>query len=328
MNFRLILDNPAHILSLVFLIIMAKALVLLAVGRFFRLSFDQNLIFALSLSQVGEFAFVLFAFIHQLNILSPHWTDIMMAVTALSMTVTPLLLFISERFILPRFGTLEAVERQPDAIDVHHPVIIAGFGDFGSTIGRFLRANGIEATILDNDSDRVDLLRKVGFKVFYGDATRLDILRSAGADEAKIFIAAVSDPSTHQEFIDRVRKHYPHLTLMIRTKDREDAYEILDQGLDNVYRESLDSSVRLGVDALVKLGFRKYSATRAGQTFIRNDEAALRKLAPHRHDEKTYLSNAREQIRIQEQILADDRETNPSLNDHAWESDRFRDDSK
>ncbi len=133
----------------------------------------------------------------------------MMAVTALSMTVTPFLLFINERFILRHFGTLEAQEIEADAIDVQHPVIIAGFGDFGSTIGRFLRANGIEATILDNDSDRVDLLRKMGFKVFYGDATRFDILKSAGAGEAKILIAAISEPSTHHELIDRLQKHYP-----------------------------------------------------------------------------------------------------------------------
>lgn len=324
-NFRLIVDLPFQILSLVFLIIIIKTIILMATGRFFKLSFDQNLIFAISLSQVGEFAFVLFAFIHQLGILSPHLTDIMMAVTALSMTVTPFLLFINERFILRHFGTLEAQEIEADAIDVQHPVIIAGFGDFGSTIGRFLRANGIEATILDNDSDRVDLLRKMGFKVFYGDATRFDILKSAGAGEAKILIAAISEPSTHHELIDRLQKHYPGLALMVRVKDRAEAYDMIDLGLGDVYRESIDTSVRLGVDVLIKLGHRTYSATRAGRTFLKNDEAALLKLAPHRHDEKSYIFNAREQIRQQEQLLADDRNANPALNDHAWENDRYMD---
>ena len=327
-NFRLVVDLPFQILSLVFLIIVLKTIILMATGRFFKLSFDQNLIFAIALSQVGEFAFVLFAFIHQLGILSPHWTDIMMAVTALSMTVTPFLLFINERFILRHFGTLEAREIQADAIDVLHPVIIAGFGDFGSTIGRFLRANGIEATILDNDSDRVDLLRKMGFKVFYGDATRFDILKSAGAGEAKVLIAAISDPSTHHELIDRLQKHYPDLTLMLRVKDRAEAYDMIGLGLTDVYRESLDTSVRLGVDVLIKLGRRRYSATRSGQSFLKNDEAALTKLAPHRHDEKSYIFNAREQIRLQEQLLADDRNANPALNDHAWENDRYMDEQE
>jgi CPA2 family monovalent cation:H+ antiporter-2 len=324
-NFRLIVGLPFQILSLVFLIIALKTIILMATGRFFKLSFDQNLIFAIALSQVGEFAFVLFAFIHQLGILSPHWADIMMVVTALSMTVTPFLLFINERFILPHFGILEAQEIQADAIDIQHPVIIAGFGDFGSTIGRFLRANGIESTILDNDSDRVDLLRKMGFKVFYGDATRFDILKYAGAGEAKILIAAISDPSTYLELIARLQKHYPNLKLMVRVKDRAEAYDMIDLGLGDIYRESLDTSIRLGVDVLVKLGHRRYSATRSGHTFLKNDEAALLKLAPHRHDEKSYIFNAREQIRLQEQLLADDRNANPALNDHAWENDRYKD---
>jgi CPA2 family monovalent cation:H+ antiporter-2 len=323
-NFRLIVNLPFQILSLVFLIIILKTTVLITTGRFFKLSFDQNLIFAIALSQVGEFAFVLFAFIHQLGILSPHWADIMMVVTALSMTVTPFLLFINEYFILPHFGTMETLEIQADAIDVQHPVIIAGFGDFGSTIGRFLRANGIEATILDNDSDRVDLLRKMGFKVFYGDATRFDILKSAGAGDAKILIAAISDPSTHHELIDRLRKHYPNLKLMVRVKDRAEAYDMIDLGLGDVYRESLDTAIRLGVDVLIKLGRRRYSATRAGHTFLKNDEAALLKLAPHRHDERSYIFNAREQIRLQEKLLSDDRNANPALNDHAWENDRYK----
>ncbi|MEI7637851.1 MAG: monovalent cation:proton antiporter-2 (CPA2) family protein [Syntrophus sp. (in: bacteria)] len=320
-NFKLLIDSPLQIISLVWAVIAVKTIVLIGTGRLFKLSLDQNLIFALGLSQVGEFAFVLFGFMHQLQIMPDRVTDIMMAVTAFSMTITPLLLFINERFILPRFGTLEAEVKEADIIDVQHPVIIAGFGDFGSTIGRFLRANGIAATILDNDSDRVDLLRKMGFKVFYGDAARPDILKSAGADAARVLITAIADPSINCDLIEKIQKHHPHLTIMVRTKDREDAYEILDMGVKDVYRESLDTSIRLGVDVLVKLGYRRYAATRAGQNFLKYDEAALLKLAPHRHDEKSYIYNAREQITLQEQLLANDREVNPTINDHAWESD-------
>jgi len=324
-NFKLLIDSPLQIISLVFAVIAVKTIVLIGTGRLFKITFDQNLIFALGLSQVGEFAFVLFGFMHQLHILPDHLTDIMMAVTAFSMTITPLLLFINERFILPRFGILEAEVKEADVIDVQHPVIIAGFGDFGSTIGRFLRANGIAATILDNDSDRVDLLRKMGFKVFYGDAARPDILKSAGADAARVLITAVADPSTNCDLVEKIQKHYPHLTIMVRTKDRHGAYEMLDMGVKDVYRESLDTSIRLGVDVLVKLGYRRYSATRAGQNFLKYDEAALLKLAPHRHDEKSYIYNAREQITLQEQLLANDREVNPTINDHAWESDLRKD---
>jgi len=329
-NFSLIVNNPLKIVALVCGIIVIKASVLFLTGKLSRLSFDQNLLFTLGLAQVGEFAFVLFSFIHQLNILPAQWTDMMMGVTAISMTVTPLLLLANERLIVPRFGTKEKEEKEADDIDVYNPVIIAGFGHFGSTLGRFLRANGIHATILDNDSDRVDLLRKMGFKVFYGDATRIDILKSAGADEARVLIAAIDSPVTNYDLVEKTKKLFPHLTIMVRARSRLDAYELIDIGVKDIYRESLDTSVRLGIDVLIKLGVRKYSATRAGQNFIKYDEAAMYQLAPHRHDQDTYIFNTREQIQLQEQLLTNDREVNPTLNDHAWDSDlvvnKFADD--
>ena len=325
-NFKLIIDNPVKILVLVCSVIAIKSVVLYVTGKMSRLSFDQNMIFTLGLGQVGEFAFVLFAFIAQLQILTAEWSDMMMGATAISMTVTPLLLLINERLILPRFGTKESVaKRETDAIEGRQSIIIAGFGHFGSTVGRFLRANGVSATILDNDSDRVEILRKMGFTVFYGDATRLDILKSAGADDAGVLIAAIDSPEINLDLIDRVRGEFPKLEVMVRAKSRLDAYELIDAGVENVYRESLDTSVRLGVDALVKLGFRKHTAWRAGQTFIKYDEAALRKLAAHRHDQEAYLFNTREQIALQEELLANDREAAPNIHDYAWDQERMKD---
>ncbi|MBM4312366.1 MAG: potassium transporter [Deltaproteobacteria bacterium] len=322
-NFALILDRPLMIIALLGGVIAIKSAVLLLTGTLTRLKFDQNLLFTFSLAQVGEFAFVLFSFMHQLHIVSAQWTDTLMGVTAISMTATPLLLLINERLILPRFGTPERVEKAADAIDLQHPVILAGFGPFGSTVGRFLRANGIEATILDNDSDRVDMLRKMGFKVFYGDATRVDILKAAGADQAKILIAAIGSPEINKELVDKAQQLFPHLEIMVRAENRFDAYEFMDMGLKDIYRETLDTSVRLGIDVLFKLGFRRYSATRAGQNFIKYDEAAMRQLVTHRHDESIYIFNVKEQIRLEEQLLTNDREADPTLNDHAWDSDRF-----
>jgi CPA2 family monovalent cation:H+ antiporter-2 len=324
-NFSLIVRNPLTIIALVCGVIVIKAFVLFLTGKLSRLSIEQNLLFSLGLAQVGEFAFVLFSFIHQLNILSDRWTDTMMGVTAISMTITPLLLLATERLILPRFGTKEKEEKAADDIDLYHSVIIAGFGHFGSTLGRFLRAYGVNATILDNDSDRVDLLRKMGFKVFYGDATRVDILKSAGADQARILIAAIDSPDINYDLVEKTQKLFPHLTVMVRARSRLDAYELIDMGVKDIYRESLDTSVRLGIDVLGKLGFRKYSATRAGQNFIKYDEAALQQLARHRHDQDKYIFNSREQIQLQEELLTNDLEVNPTLNDHAWDSDLFTD---
>ena len=326
-NFTLITENPLKIIGLVCGILLIKSFVLFATGKVSGLSFDQNMIFTLGLGQVGEFAFVLFPFIAQLQLLSPKTTDMMMGATALSMTVTPLLLLANERLILPRFGTREAAEEKEADDDIHgeHPVIITGFGHFGSTVGRFLRASGISATILDNDSDRVNLLRKMGFTVFYGDATRLDILKAAGADRAKILVAAIDSPDVNFDLIEKIKKEFPGLRIMVRAKSRIDAYDLLDMGIEDIYRESLDTSVRLGVDVLIKLGFRKYSATRAGQNFIKYDEAALRTLAAHRHDQESYIFSTREQIELQEQLLAIDRERIPNIHDDAWDSEK-RDD--
>ncbi len=322
-NFKLILENPVKIAVLVSGVIVLKSIVLYVTGKLARLSFDQNMIFTLGLGQVGEFAFVLFAFIAQLQILSTEWSDMMMGATAISMTITPLLLLMNERLILPNFGTKQAVlEKDADEIESRQSVIIAGFGHFGSTIGRFLRANGVSATILDNDSDRVEILRRMGFTVFYGDATRMDILKSAGAETAKILIAAIDSPDVNFDLVEKTKKAFPGLRVMVRAKSRIDAYDLMDMGVEDIYRESLDTSVRLGVDALVKLGFRKHTAVRAGQNFIRYDEEAMRRLAAHRHDQETYLFKSREEIEIQEQLLAEDHKIIPHMQDYSWDQEK------
>jgi CPA2 family monovalent cation:H+ antiporter-2 len=274
---------------------------------------------------VGEFAFVLFAYIGTLRIQDKETVDLMMAVTALSMTVTPILLLINEKIILPRMNVQQKPEKKADVIDEHNKVIIAGFSHFGSTVGRFLRANNVHATILDNDPDRVDLLRKMGFKVFYGDATRYDLLVSAGAEQAEIFISAIDEVEVNMEIIETVRKYFPHLKVMVRARHRYDAYELMELQPEKIYREHIDTSIRLGVDVLHSLGMRSYSAYRAGQNFFRYDEAALSKLSKHRHDLKKYIASVREEIEHQEELLKTDIQIEPNTNDHAWDSQQMRD---
>lgn len=327
-NFSLIGNNPSLIISVTLGIIFIKTVVLFCIGRFSKISIDQNLIFSIGLSQVGEFAFVLFSLIRQLNILSPDNTGLMMAATALSMTITPILILLNEKFILPRFGTKEKEDRKTEVIEERHGVIIAGFSHYGSTIGRFLRANGVNATILDQDSDMVDLLRKMGFKVYYGDATRADLLASAGAEDAKILVSGIDSPETNFRLVKTVQKHFPHLELMIRSKNRFDAFELMSMNIKHIYREHLDTSVRMGTDVLRKLGFRAYSVQRAAQNFIKYDEQALQELVEHRHDRKQYISIARRQIKEQEELLNNDLIHKPSLNDHAWDSEKLKETAK
>jgi CPA2 family monovalent cation:H+ antiporter-2 len=324
-NIDLILTETQTIIGLVLLLMIIKSGVLLITGKVFSLKKDQNILFGLILSQVGEFSFVIYAFSRQLHILDQRWFDILMSVTALSMLITPLLLLFNDLVLIPYTGVKEKEDDQKaDEIESHHDVIIAGFGHFGSTIGRFLRANRIYATILDNDSDRVELLRKMGFEVYYGDATRLDLLEAAGAARAKILIAAIDDISTNQRLIKTVKKHFPHLQVLARARNRMDAYELLEMGVKNIYRETLFTSIYLAIDVLKAKGVRAYTATRKGLDFIRYDEQALHKLARHRKDMKTYVFNVREQIELQERLLSADLHANLKEADHAWDSEEMR----
>ncbi len=323
-NFALIAENPNLILGLTLGVVFIKMLILFIIGKIFRLPNNQNLTFAIGLAQIGEFAFVLFSMIGQLKILSNENMNIMMVVTASSMAVTPLIILLNEKLIQRWLRPKKLESNEADTIEENHNIIIAGFSHFGSTIGRFLRANGIEATYLDHNSRQVDLLRKLGFKVYYGDATRKDLLESAGASEAKLLIIAIDSPETNYELVKTVKKHFPKLEVMVRAKNRFDAYELLDLGIDNIYREHLDTSIKLGVDVLVKLGHRAYSANRAGQNFKKYDEGAMRELFRHRHNKKVYISKVRQQIEIQEELLKNDMAHQPNLNDHAWDGEHMR----
>lgn len=322
-NFDLIMARPGMLISVTLGVMATKVLLLSIIGGTARLAPDQNMIFSVGLGQVGEFAFVLLAFITQLRILDALWIDTLMAVTAMSMTLTPILMLITDRYIGWKYSKQAAEQREPDAIHGKNRVIIAGFGHFGSTLGRLLRANGVKATVLDNDSDQVDVLRKMGFQVFYGDATRADLLEAAGAREAEVLVCAIT-PEAAPELVETVHKHFPDLKLLVRSRNRMDAYELMDQGVLNVYRETLDTAVRMGVDVLKELGHRHYSAYRAGQNFIKYDQAALKELASKRRDTGDYITSVREKIEEQEALLQKDLGHDPAHSDHAWNSEEMR----
>lgn len=326
-NFQLIMADPAFIIIFCTIFNIIKFLVLVGIGKVYKISSDQNLLFAFALSQAGEFGFVILGFSTQLNLMPTILANQMMAVIALSMIGTPFLLLINEKWIDPYFGVKEKKSNTNyDTIDEdeQNDVIIAGFGNFGSTIGRLLKANGIPGTVLDMNSERVDSLRKMGFKVYYGDATRLELLKAAGCENAKIFIAAIDNPRVNLSVIEKVQKHYPHLKILARARNRNDAFEMADMGVKDLYRENLYSAVHLGVDALVELGHRKYTATRQGQRFIKVDEKATLRLAKKRHDKKAFLITSMEEIEMQEQLIKSDLYTQLGATDHAWESEELR----
>lgn len=323
-NFVVIAKIPLTIGGILLAIILMKALILFITGKVFKLKLDQNLLLTFSLAQIGEFAFVLLSFAFQLNILDQEQMDIMLVITALTMSITPIISIINERFILPKIGTKESIKRPMDHIAKSQNVILVGFGHFGSTVGRFLRSHGIEATILDQDSNRVDVLRKMGFEVYYGDATRIDLLEAAGIAKAKILICAIDNPPITQEITKLVKEKYPHVELMIRAQNRNDAYELLNLGFENIYRESLDTSLALAKDVLSKLGFRKYTLIRQVQNFIKYDESSLRRLAMEPKGDDDYLFKVRKELEEQERLLEEDFKRGIVEYDIHWDSESIR----
>ncbi|GHC50884.1 monovalent cation:proton antiporter-2 (CPA2) family protein [Ulvibacter litoralis] len=323
-NFIVIAKSPLTIGGLLLAIIVLKAIVLFITGHIFKLKLDQKLLLTFGLAQIGEFAFVLLSFAFNLNILSQDQMDMMLVITALTMSLTPIISMINERLILPKMGTKESVKRPMDHIAKSQKIILLGFGHFGSTIGRFLRSHGVEATILDQDSNRVDFLRKMGFEVYYGDATRIDLLESAGIAEAKILICAIDNPSVTKEITKLVKEKFPHVELMIRAKNRDDAYDLINLGMENIYRESLDTSLNLAKDVLSKMGFRKYTLTRQVQNFIKYDENSLRRLARESKRDENYIFKARKEIEEQEKLLNEDFKRGVVDYDKHWDSEEIR----
>ncbi|GAB7255646.1 monovalent cation:proton antiporter-2 (CPA2) family protein [Polaribacter sp. OB-PA-B3] len=323
-NFIVIAKSPFTIGGILIAIILIKAFVLYVTGTIFKLKLDQKLLLTFSLAQVGEFAFVLLSFAFGLNILEQEQMDMLLVITALSMAITPIISIVNERFILPKVGTKESVKRPMDHIAKSQKIILVGFGHFGSTIGRFLRSHGVEATILDHDSNRVDFLRKMGFEVYYGDATREDLLESAGIAEAKIVICATNKIAVSKAISKIIKEKYPQVELMIRTKNRYDAYELLNNGEQNIYRESLETSLVLAKDVLSKMGFRKYTLNRQVQNFIKYDEDSLRRLATETKREDAYIFKAKKELEQQEKFLNEDFKRGIVEFDNHWDSEHIR----
>ncbi|MGD2071771.1 MAG: monovalent cation:proton antiporter-2 (CPA2) family protein [Gemmatimonadota bacterium] len=323
-DFGLIRAEPARIVGLTAAILVTKFVVLLGLARLFRLGLDSSLMVAFALPQMGEFAFVLFSFANQEGVLGPEITNPLVASVALSMGVTPLLLLFNDRVLRPRFGTTEEADREPDVIDHRAPVLIAGFGGFGSTVGRFLRANGVDTTVLDDDPDRVELLRRLGLRVFYGDATRHDLMETAGANDARLLVVAVGGPGTTLTIVRMAKRHFPHLRIAARAYDWPDAHDLLEEGVEHVVRQSLDAGLRLGVEVLREQGFRRYQSHRAARRFLHHDEESLIHLTRMRRDEDAdYLSAARARIEDLERILVEDLRA-PEPVDEAWDDTSLR----
>jgi monovalent cation:proton antiporter-2 (CPA2) family protein len=313
----LFLRAPWLVLGIALGIVGLKLAILFPVAQLFGYCNRADAgVFAVALSQAGEFAFVLFG--AAASLLSRETTAILSAAVAVSMLTTPLLFMLYERL---KFEHPE--ERPADTIDESNPVIVAGFGRFGQLAMRVLRGLGIGATVIDHDPGQIDTVRRFGWKAYYGDATRMDLLEAAGARSAKLLLVALDDAEAAMRLVKSARRNFPDLALVVRAHSRTDAYEYAEMGVPAV-REVFGSALDATSHVLKILGFSQPETQNILQRFKEYDQQQIVRNAPHRHDMKKLIALTEQGRRDIAELLAAEARSAPQVdqNDAAGDGER------
>jgi glutathione-regulated potassium-efflux system ancillary protein KefC len=314
-DFGLLAARPVFVLMLLLGFSALKLLALLAIGRRVGVPDGDRMAFAAVLSQGGEFAFVVFGVARAARVLPGEWDKLLTLTVALSMALTPLLLIAADR--LARRGVKE---REDDVIESDDaPVIIAGFGRFGQIVGRLLFASGLRATVLDHDPDQIELLKRFGFRIFYGDATRTDLLESAGAERAKVLVVAIDDMASALRLVDHARAHFPHLHIVARARNVQHFYELRSRGVTAIDRELFESALSSGRRVLEMLGVRPHEARERAERFKRHNLEMIESLRPENlpvDQRPAFARAARDQL---EQQFKRDLEELADSHGEAWQ---------
>jgi len=306
-DFKLFTDNVGLVCGLVLALVMVKILILLGLSKMFKMERKHAILFSLSLAQGGEFAFVLTSAGRQFAVFDASTSSLITIVVALSMLIAPLL-FVAYESYYSRLGQRASFVDDREIAPTCQ-VIIAGYGRFGQIVGRLLASHGIHLTILDHSPSQIDLVRRFGNTVFYGDASRRELLEAAGASEAQLLVVGVDDADKTLEIITTAKKHFPNLKILARAIDRRHAYEIIRHEIEGFRRETFDSALRLGVDALKVLGIEKDRAEHVANLFAKHDEEGIEKLAKLWGDDHSYGIAVRQRLEDLNQVLARDAET-------------------
>ncbi len=277
--------DPLRVFGLAAAVVAVKFALLWALARLFGVRGTDAALVAVSLSQVGEFAFVLFGVARVQGIVDGTTANLLNAVTATSMLATPLAFVAFGRMAR---SVLNRPLPAPDTIDETHPVLVAGYGRFGQIVTRLLAAHGLRTTMIDNDPDQIELVRRFGYKAYYGDARRIDLLEQAGLDRARLLVLALDDPRAVVDIAVQVRNRCPDLAIIARARGRTDAHELLALGV-HVVRETFGSALAAGRHALQRLGLPPHAAWRLARQFEAHDEQLLRATVEHRHDQQALI---------------------------------------
>jgi glutathione-regulated potassium-efflux system ancillary protein KefC len=312
---------PFVVLGIAFSLVIVKLILLYPIAQTFGYCGRADAtLFAIALSQVGEFAFVLFGAAS--SILPAQTLAVLNAAVALTMLTTPLLVMLYERVLAPRFAG--AGERASDVVDEANPVIVAGFGRFGQVVARVLNGMRIRATLIDHDPNQVELVRRFGSKAYYGDATRVDVLEKAGADRARLLIVALDDPEAAMRVVQRVRQRFPNLRLLVRAHSRTDAFEYMEMGVPAI-RETFGSALDTAEEALRLLSYSPAAARRVIERFRKHDEEMLLKQMAVRQEETQLMALNQQGRRDLEQLLGNELLAQVDQNDAAANEERRED---
>ena len=323
-NFSILADQPGLISALVLGLIGVKMGVLFVLSRVFCMDKPASVFFSFALAQGGEFCFVLFSFASQNHVISEEVSSPLVVVVALSMALTPLLMIVNDRLIQPLLVKDSSEPQEADAIDDGDtPVIVAGMGRFGQMVSRLLQMKGFATTILEHDASQIEMVRRFGNKAFFGDASRVDLLHSAGANEAKLIVVAVDEHEKALEITQNIKKHFPHLKVYARAEGRRQYHELELAGADCIVRETFHSAVQMGEEALAALGMRKHEAHRAAMTFKKHDEQHIKEMTEVWGDEKGYISKTLKNTAALEEVLRQDKRDRDVLNEiEGWKKIR------
>lgn len=292
-DFSVIINSPWLIAGVLIAFIAIKFAVIYGLTRLMDVPFQERPVLTLLLAQGGEFAFVVFQAAAGAKVFASETASLLIGVVALSMLISPLILIAIDKLWLPRYANC-GVE-QPDEISEQQaaPIIIAGFGRYGQIVARLLLAQDIPTTVLDHDAEMIDTARRFGYRVFYGDATRLDLLRTAGAATAKIFVIAVDDVEQSLAIVDLAKEHFPQLQLVVRARDATHWNKLKDRDVSLIQRELFESSLQSATSVLELLGYPDVDANRLVQVFKAHNTALLEQMYPHYKDREKLISVAK-----------------------------------
>jgi voltage-gated potassium channel Kch len=304
-DFNFLLTWPLQIFGALICLIAVKVAILFVLGKVFKISAYDSIFCAVILAQGGEFAFVLFQFAQNLMILDIEKIKFLTLVVAISIAVIPIILPWVTR-IVAIHSKSNLAEVLFDSIDQKNQIILAGFSRFGQIIGRFLIGQGMAVTVLEKDPDQIELLKKFGYKAYFGDATRFDLLKSANADKANLMIIAVDDANISLEIARLVKKEFPDLTVFARARDRQHAYELHKIGVYYFKRELFDSSLNMAKDIMEWLGKNKSEIEQKATQFKEHDEKTLQQSFEFFEDESALVKFSKTRRAQLERILQSD----------------------